>query len=77
MLLLRYLQPGPLQILINTTESWVTAIPRRAYDDVLKAILQHDSQTSVWMLRSNQIGGLVDGIYPVEPTSILKGKKAP
>ncbi len=47
-----------------------TMLPRSAHD--LLGLLAIDHGADVWVLRTNQIGGTIDGIEPQAPQSILR-----
>lgn len=61
------LEDHPMRNLVTELGSWRTMLPRRASETVVKIFLEHGA--SVWMLRTNQIGGYDPGIAPIAPTS--------
>ena len=48
--------------------SWRTILPRLASETITKLFLQHGA--SVWVLRTNQVGGYDPDIEPIAPTHI-------
>ena len=59
------LEDKPLQNLMAGIGSWRTLLPRRASDTIVKVFLDHGA--SVWVLRTNQIGGSAPDIEPIAP----------
>jgi predicted Abi (CAAX) family protease len=55
--------------LIRGLTSWRTMIPRRALDEIAKIWLKHGA--SLWVLRTNQVGGFNPDITPLAPTSLF------
>ena len=49
--------------------SWRTVLPRRAHDEIAAIFLKHGA--SVWLLRTNQVGGFDPDIKPIAPTALL------
>jgi len=49
--------------------TWRTALPRQGQDEI--AILYLKNRASLWVLRSNQLGGFDPTIYPIAPTLAL------
>jgi predicted Abi (CAAX) family protease len=62
------LEDEPLRNLITGLESWRTMFPRLASDTIVKIFL--DRGASVWVLRTNQIGGCDRDIEPVAPMTL-------
>ncbi|MBE9101514.1 Yip1 family protein [Vacuolonema iberomarrocanum] len=59
------LEDKPLQNLMAGISSWRTLLPRKASDTIVKVFLEHGA--SVWVLRTNQIGGSAPDIEPIAP----------
>lgn len=62
------LEDNPLQNLWTGLGSWRTMLPRLASDTIVKSFLQHGA--SVWVLRTNQIGGFDPEIQPIAPITL-------
>jgi predicted Abi (CAAX) family protease len=62
------LEDEPLRNLIAGLTSWRTMLPRLASDTVVKTFL--DQGASVWVLRTNQIGGYDPDIEPIVPMTL-------
>ncbi|MGJ3249210.1 MAG: Yip1 family protein [Elainellaceae cyanobacterium] len=62
------LEDEPLRNLIMGLSSWRTLLPRKASDTVVKTFLQYGA--SVWVLRTNQIGGFDPNIEPIAPMTL-------
>jgi predicted Abi (CAAX) family protease len=62
------LEDEPVRNLITGLGSWRTLLPRLASDTVVKIFLDHGA--SVWVLRSNQIGGYDPDIEPIAPMTL-------
>ncbi|MBW4622642.1 MAG: CPBP family intramembrane metalloprotease domain-containing protein [Cyanosarcina radialis HA8281-LM2] len=54
---------------ISTFLSWRTILPRRAHDEIATIFLQNGA--SIWILRSNQVGGFDPDIAPEAPTALF------
>ncbi|MDY7024050.1 MAG: CAAX protease, partial [Cyanobacteriota bacterium] len=59
------LEDQPLRNLAMGLGSWRTLLPRKASDTVVKIFLKYNA--SVWVLRTNQIGGYDPDIEPIAP----------
>jgi len=59
------LEDKPIQNLLNGIGSWRTLLPRKASDTIVKVFLEYGA--SVWVLRTNQIGGNDPDIEPIAP----------
>jgi predicted Abi (CAAX) family protease len=59
------LEDKPLENLLNGLSSWRTMFPRKASDTIVKVFLDYGA--SVWVLRTNQIGGIDPDIEPIAP----------
>jgi predicted Abi (CAAX) family protease len=59
------LEDDPLRNLWIGLGSWRTLLPRKASDTVVQAFLEHGA--SVWVLRTNQVGGYDPDIEPIAP----------
>ncbi|MEL7039616.1 MAG: CAAX protease [Cyanobacteria bacterium J06592_8] len=59
------LEDQPLRNLAMGLGSWRTILPRKASDTVVKIFLKYNA--SVWVLRTNQIGGYDPDIEPIAP----------
>jgi len=62
------LEDDPLRNLMTGLGSWRTMLPRLASDTVVKTFLDHGA--SVWVLRTNQIGGYDPDIEPIAPMTL-------
>ncbi|UBF30025.1 CAAX protease (plasmid) [Kovacikia minuta CCNUW1] len=62
------LEDDPIRNLITGLGSWRTMLPRLASDTVVKVFLDHGA--SVWVLRTNQIGGYDPNIEPIAPMTL-------
>jgi len=61
------LEDHPLKNLLKALVSWRTMLPRLANDAIVKIFLEQGA--SVWVLRTNQVGGFDPDIEPVAPTA--------
>jgi predicted Abi (CAAX) family protease len=62
----------PLDALSNffaALTTWRTVLPRRAHDEIAAIFLKHGA--SVWLIRTNQVGGFDPDIKPRAPTALL------
>jgi predicted Abi (CAAX) family protease len=62
------LEDEPLRNLITGLGSWRTMLPRLASDTVVKTFIERGA--TVWVLRTNQIGGYDPDIEPVAPMTL-------
>ena len=62
------LEDEPIRNLITGLGGWRTMFPRLASDTVVKIFL--DRGATVWVLRTNQIGGCDRSIEPIAPMTI-------
>lgn len=62
------LEDQPFHNLMMGLGSWRTMLPRFASDTVVKIFLKHGA--SVWVLRTNQIGGYDPDIAPIAPMTL-------
>jgi predicted Abi (CAAX) family protease len=62
------LEDEPLQNLWTGLGSWRTVLPRKASDTVVQVFLQRGA--SVWVLRTNQVGGYDPEIEPIAPMTL-------
>lgn len=62
------LQDKPLENLILGLSSWRTLLPRKASDTVVKVFLDYGA--TVWVLRTNQVGGHDPDIEPKAPMTL-------
>ena len=62
------LEDDPLRNLWVGLGSWRTLLPRKSSDMIVQAFLEHGA--SVWVLRTNQIGGHDPDIEPIAPMTI-------
>ena len=62
------LEDDPLRNLWFGLGSWRTLLPRKASDMIVQVFLEHGA--SVWVLRTNQIGGQDLDIEPISPMTI-------
>ncbi|MGF1480473.1 MAG: CAAX protease [Cyanophyceae cyanobacterium] len=61
------LEDRPVRNLIRGLGSWRTMLPRLASDTVVKTFLEQGA--SVWVLRTNQVGGSDPNIEPIAPVT--------
>jgi predicted Abi (CAAX) family protease len=66
--LLRQGNDEPIRNLITGLGGWRTMFPRLTSDTVVKIFL--DRGATVWVLRTNQIGGCDRAIEPIAPMTI-------
>lgn len=62
------MEDDPLRNLWTGLGSWRTLLPRKASDTIVEVFLKHGA--SVWVLRTNQIGGHDPNIEPIAPMTI-------
>ncbi|HEY9872998.1 MAG TPA: hypothetical protein V6D12_06165 [Candidatus Obscuribacterales bacterium] len=62
------LEDHPIETLLRGLASWRTLLPRLASDTITQLFLQQGA--SVWVLRTNQVGGIDTDIEPIAPTKI-------
>ncbi|WP_414562682.1 MULTISPECIES: CAAX protease [unclassified Anabaena] len=62
------LEDEPLRNLIMGLGSWRTMLPRLASDTLVKIFLDHGA--TIWVLRTNQIGGYDPEIEPIAPITL-------
>ncbi|RMF63631.1 MAG: CAAX protease, partial [Cyanobacteria bacterium J069] len=62
------LEDNPLRNLWIGLGSWRTMLPRKASDAIAHAFLKHGA--SVWILRTNQVGGDDPEIQPIAPMTL-------
>lgn len=62
------LEDEPIRNLLMGLGSWRTLLPRKASDTIVKVFLDHGA--SVWVLRTNQIGGYAPEIEPIAPFTL-------
>ncbi|MFM7449013.1 MAG: CAAX protease [Leptolyngbyaceae cyanobacterium] len=62
------LEDRPLRNLWTGLGSWRTMLPRLASDTIVRVFLKHGA--SVWVLRTNQIGGYDPDIEPIAPNTL-------
>lgn len=62
------LEDEPLRNLWTGLSSWRTLLPRKASDTVVQVFLEEGA--SVWVLRTNQIGGYDPDIEPISPITL-------
>lgn len=58
----------PVTTIINALTSWRSLLPRLANDQLAEILLQHGA--SLWLLRTNQVGGWDEEIEPIAPTKL-------
>ncbi|MFB2935737.1 CAAX protease [Aerosakkonemataceae cyanobacterium BLCC-F154] len=61
------LEDNPIQNLLTGLGSWRTLLPRVASDAIAKTFLKYGA--TMWVLRTNQIGGYDYDVEPIPPTS--------
>ncbi|NET48950.1 MAG: hypothetical protein F6K09_09535 [Merismopedia sp. SIO2A8] len=59
-------QPHPMWLALST---WRTLLPRRSHDEITTIFLEHGA--SLWVLRTNQVGGINPDITPRVPNTLL------
>ncbi|MEO0409761.1 MAG: CAAX protease, partial [Cyanobacteria bacterium P01_A01_bin.135] len=62
------LEDEPIRNLLMGLGSWRTLLPRKASDTIVKVFLDHGA--SVWVLRTNQIGGDYPEVEPIAPMTL-------
>lgn len=62
------LEDDPIQNLVMGLASWRTLLPRLASETIARIFLKHGA--TIWVLRTNQVGGYDPDIAPVVPTAI-------
>jgi len=62
------LEDQPLRNLLTGLGSWRTMLPRLASDTIVRIFLKHGA--TVWVLRTNQIGGYDPDIEPIAPMTL-------
>jgi len=62
------LEDAPLRNLWTGIGSWRTLLPRKASDTIVRVFLKHDA--TVWVLRTNQVGGYDPDIEPIAPMTL-------
>lgn len=62
------LEDNPLRNLWMGLGSWRTMLPRKASDTIAQTFLKYSA--SVWILRTNQIGGYDPNIEPIAPMTL-------
>lgn len=58
-----------IKTLLKATTTWRTVMPRRAHDEIATILLKNGG--TLWIIRTNQIGGLNPDITPRAPTALL------
>jgi predicted Abi (CAAX) family protease len=62
------LEDDPFRNLWAGLGSWRTLLPRKASDTIVQAFLTQDA--SIWVLRTNQVGGYDPEIEPIAPITL-------
>jgi predicted Abi (CAAX) family protease len=62
------MEDEPLRNLWTGLGSWRTVLPRKASDAIVQVFLRHGA--SVWVLRTNQVGGYDPEIEPIAPMTL-------
>ncbi|MBD2089830.1 CAAX protease [Microcoleus sp. FACHB-1515] len=62
------MEDDPLRNLWTGLGSWRTLLPRKASDTIVEVFLKHGA--SVWVLRTNQVGGHDPDIEPIAPMTL-------
>jgi predicted Abi (CAAX) family protease len=62
------LEDDPLRNLWIGLGSWRMLLPRKASDTIVQAFLEYGA--SVWVLRTNQVGGYAPDIEPISPITL-------
>jgi predicted Abi (CAAX) family protease len=60
---------GLMATLLKSATTWRTMLPRRAQDEITSIFLSNGA--SLWIIRTNQVGGFDPTIKPVAPTALL------
>ncbi|MBO9997654.1 MAG: abortive infection protein [Cyanobacteria bacterium SID2] len=55
--------------LVSAVLSGLSIVPRRAHDEIASVFYERGGQ--FWFLRTNQVGGWDDSIFPVAPTTLI------
>ncbi len=58
----------PVTTIANALTSWRSLLPRLANDQLAEILLEHGA--SLWLLRTNQVGGWDEDIEPIAPTKL-------
>jgi predicted Abi (CAAX) family protease len=64
--------PGKIRAIINSLKSVRTVFPRGAYDHLMT--LSAKKNYPMWTILTCQIGGLIPGLVPQKPTSLIGHK---
>lgn len=59
----------PVSTILSSLVSWRTILPRRAHDEIATIFLQNGA--TLWILRTNQVGGFDRDIAPEAPTALF------
>ncbi|HEY9846786.1 MAG TPA: hypothetical protein V6D03_11390, partial [Candidatus Caenarcaniphilales bacterium] len=62
------LEDNPIHNLMTGLGSWRTILPRHASDTLVRIFLNHGA--SIWVLRTNQLGGYDPSIEPIAPMTL-------
>jgi predicted Abi (CAAX) family protease len=60
---------GLVKTLIKAITTWRTVMPRRAHDEIATILLKNGA--TLWVIRTNQIGGFDPDIAPAAPTALF------
>lgn len=60
---------GTLTTVLKAATTWRTMLPRRAHDEIATILLNNGA--TLWVIRTNQVGGFNPDIVPRAPTALL------
>nr|WP_242040718.1 abortive infection protein [Coleofasciculus sp. FACHB-1120] len=60
---------GTLTTILKAATTWRTMLPRRAHDEIATILLNNGA--TLWVIRTNQVGGFNSDIVPRAPTALL------
>ncbi len=60
---------GTLTTVLKAATTWRTMLPRRAHDEIATILLNNGA--TLWIIRTNQVGGFNPDIVPRAPTALL------
>ncbi|MEW5855928.1 MAG: abortive infection protein, partial [Cyanobacteriota bacterium] len=60
---------GTLTTILKAATTWRTMLPRRAHDEMATILLNNGA--TLWVIRTNQVGGFNPDIVPRAPTALL------
>ncbi|MFE1743656.1 abortive infection protein [Coleofasciculus sp. H7-2] len=60
---------GTITTILKAATTWRTMLPRRAHDEIATILLKNGA--TLWVIRTNQVGGFNPDIVPRAPTALL------